>query len=332
MIHRKQKHNDAALEALDTALSINEENAFLHDQRGRLLLKMGQKERAAADFRRELAIEKTPDDYFTSPFALYFLGQPKAAAARTDSIMVKGDEEQAYNAACVYALCGNKQQALTYLERALKNRKYTDFDHIDTDTDLDGLRNDADFKALVKQYRDAWEAHLAAERKLLDPRATEGTKSSAPTIAAPTASTKKTAGTAATATKHGISEIAFTRTGGVTQVPCTINGLPLHFVFDTGASDVTLSSVEALFMFKNGYLKPTDVIGRRAYLTASGDVVEGTSVRLRSVTFGGLTLDNVRASITHSQDAPLLLGQSVLGRLGKVEIDNRANLIRITRK
>ena len=83
MIHRKQKHNDAALEALDTALSINEENAFLHDQRGRLLLKMGQKERAAADFRRELAIEKTPDDYFTSPFALYFLGQPKAAAART---------------------------------------------------------------------------------------------------------------------------------------------------------------------------------------------------------------------------------------------------------
>ena len=332
MIHRKQKHNDAALEALDTALSINEENAFLHDQRGRLLLKMGQKERAAADFRRELAIEKTPDDYFTSPFALYFLGQPKAAAARTDSIMVKGDEEQAYNAACVYALCGNKQQALTYLERALKNRKYTDFDHIDTDTDLDGLRNDADFKALVKQYRDAWETHLAAERKLLDPRATEGTKSSAPTVAAPTASTKKTAGTAATATKHGISEIAFTRTGGVTQVPCTINGLPLHFVFDTGASDVTLSSVEALFMFKNGYLKPTDVIGRRAYLTASGDVVEGTSVRLRSVTFGGLTLDNVRASITHSQDAPLLLGQSVLSRLGKVEIDNHANQIRITRK
>ena len=332
LIDRKQKHNDAALEAMDMALSLNEETAFLHDLRGRLLLKMGQKERAAADFRRELELEKTPDDYFVSPFALYFLGQPKAATARMDSIMAKGDDEQAYNAACIYALCGNKQQALTYLERALKSRKYTDFDHIDTDSDLDGLRNDADFKALVKQYRDAWEAHLAAERKLLDPRATEGTKRSAPIDAAPAPSTKKTAGTAATATKHGVSEIAFTRTGGVTQVPCTINGLPLHFVFDTGASDVSLSSVEALFMFKNGYLKPTDVIGRRAYLTASGDVVEGTSVRLRSVTFGGLTLDNVRASITHSQDAPLLLGQSVLSRLGKVEIDNHANVIRITRK
>ena len=173
----EQKNYAAAVKALDTALSINEENAFLHDQRGRLLLKMGQKERAAEDFHRELALEKTPSDYSTSPFALYFLGHPKAAVARMDSIMAKGDEDNAYNAACLHALCGNKQQALTYLERALKSRKYTDFDNIDTDTDLDGLRNDADFKALVKQYRDAWEAHLAAERKLLDPRATKGVKS-----------------------------------------------------------------------------------------------------------------------------------------------------------
>ena len=326
LIHSEQKNYEAAVEAMDMALSLSEETAFLHDLRGRLLLKMGQKERAAEDFRRELAL------YSTSPFALYFLGQPKAATARMDSIMAKGDDKQAYNAACVYALCGNKQQALTYLERALKSRKYTDFDHIDTDSDLDGLRNDADFKALVKQYRDAWEAHLAAERKLLDPRATEGAKSesTADTSAKPAA--QKTDKKATAAAPHGVSEIAFTHSGGVTQVPCTINGLPLHFVFDTGASEVTLSSVEAQFMFKNGYLKPSDVIGRRAYLTASGDVVEGTSVRLHSVTFGGLTLNNVRASITHSQAAPLLLGQSVLSRLGKVEIDNQANVLRITKK
>ena len=38
--------------------------------------------------------------------------------------------------------------------------------------------------------------------------------------------------------------------------------------------------------------------------------------------FGGLELDNVRASVVRNQKAPLLLGQSVLGRLGKIEIDN----------
>ena len=331
-LNRKRNDFEAALEAMDMALSINEEAAFLHDLRGRLFLKMGKKERADADFRRELELEKTPDDYFVSPYALYFLGRPKAAVARMDSIMALGDEDNAYNAACLHALCGNKPQALIYLERALKNRNYVDYDHLAEDADFDSLRDDEDFKAMVKKYRDAWEAHLAAEIKLLAPGATEGAKADRALDRRAAPAAKQAGKTSATSAKRGVSEIAFTRIGGVTQVPCTINGLPLHFVFDTGASDVSLSSVEAQFMFKNGYLKPTDVIGRRAYLTASGDVVEGTAVRLRTVTFGGLTLDNVRASVTHSQDAPLLLGQSVLSRLGKVEIDNQANVIRITRK
>ena len=34
----------------------------------------------------------------------------------------------------------------------------------------------------------------------------------------------------------------------VCKVKCKINDLPLHFVFDTDASDVTLSIVEATFM------------------------------------------------------------------------------------
>ena len=48
------------------------------------------------------------------------------------------------------------------------------------------------------------------------------------------------------------SEIPFVKEDGVCKVKCKINDLPLHFVFDTGASDVTLSMVEATFMMKNG--------------------------------------------------------------------------------
>ena len=47
-----------------------------------------------------------------------------------------------------------------------------------------------------------------------------------------------------------ISEIPFEKENDVCKVKCKINGLPLHFVFDTGASDVTLSMVEATFMMK----------------------------------------------------------------------------------
>ena len=117
---------------------------------------------------------------------------------------------------------------------------------------------------------------------------------------------------------------------GVTKIKCNINELPLHFVFDTGAADVTMSLVEANFMLKNDYIKPSDIVGSARYMDANGDITEGTVVILRNVNFGGLELDNVRASVIRNQKAPLLLGQSVLGRLGTIEIDNSKSVLRIT--
>ena len=98
-------------------------------------------------------------------------------------------------------------------------------------------------------------------------------------------------------------------------------------MFDTGASDVSLSYVEATFMMKNGYLKSSDVIGKQNYMMANGDINAGTVINLRNVNFGGLDLNNI-----HNQTAPLLLGQSILGRLGNIEIDNTRRVLRITYK
>ena len=95
---------------------------------------------------------------------------------------------------------------------------------------------------------------------------------------------------------------------------------------------VSISQVEANFMFKNGYLKPTDVVGKQHYQTADGNISEGTIVNIEKIVFGGIVLDNVRASVVKNQNAPLLLGQSVLKRLGNIEIDNTAKILRITIK
>ena len=46
------------------------------------------------------------------------------------------------------------------------------------------------------------------------------------------------------------TEDPFTKESGVCKVKFDINGLPLHFVFDTGPSDVTISMVEATFIIK----------------------------------------------------------------------------------
>lgn len=60
------------------------------------------------------------------------------------------------------------------------------------------------------------------------------------------------------------------------------------------------------------------------------NVFEGTIINIRQVDFGELKLENVRAFVVRNQKAPLLLGQSVLSRLGKIEIDNSNHLIKIT--
>lgn len=48
--------------------------------------------------------------------------------------------------------------------------------------------------------------------------------------------------------------IVMEKKGDVYYIPGEINGVPLKFIFDTGASNVYLSLTEALFMLKNGYL------------------------------------------------------------------------------
>ena len=66
--------------------------------------------------------------------------------------------------------------------------------------------------------------------------------------------------------------------------------------------------------------------------TAAINVNVGTIINLRKVDFGGVELTNVKASVVRNQKAPLLLGQSILGRLGKIEIDNSQKILRITQQ
>jgi clan AA aspartic protease (TIGR02281 family) len=110
--------------------------------------------------------------------------------------------------------------------------------------------------------------------------------------------------------------------GGTYEVACTVNGLPLKMIFDTGASDVTISSVEANFMLKNGYLSESDIKGKKNYVVASGEIHEGTILKLKEVKIGDAVLKNIEASVVHNQNAPLLLGQSVLEKFGTITIDN----------
>jgi clan AA aspartic protease (TIGR02281 family) len=180
---------------------------------------------------------------------------------------------------------------------------YKRFAHIDIDYDMDNLRDLPRFQDMIKSYREKAKSTAEVNQNRSNSQMEEI-----------------------------VSEIPFTKEDGICKVKCNINGLPLHFVFDTGASTVSLSMVEATFMMKNDFLSEKDVIGSQHFLDANGNVSVGTVINLRKVDFGGLELTNVRASVVRNQKAPLLLGQSVLGRLGKIEIDNSKHVLRISRQ
>lgn len=117
--------------------------------------------------------------------------------------------------------------------------------------------------------------------------------------------------------------------GGVSVVPCRVNGIELQFIFDTGATNVSISSTEATFMLKNGFLKPEDLIGKSNYMDANGKISEGILINLKDFQIGDIKLNNVIASVSNNEIAPLLLGQSAIKKLGKIELDLKTNTIKI---
>lgn len=108
---------------------------------------------------------------------------------------------------------------------------------------------------------------------------------------------------------------------GIYQVPCYVNGVKMNFIFDTGATNVCISLTEALFLSKNGYLDKEDIIGKSQMIIADGSLIDNTEINLHSIDVAGILLTDVKATVVSSLNAPLLLGQTALKRLGKIEIE-----------
>ncbi len=125
----------------------------------------------------------------------------------------------------------------------------------------------------------------------------------------------------------GPNVVTMTPMGGVYEIPVEINGTKMNFIFDTGASSISISELEALYLIKAGKLNEEDILGTVQFQDATGRISEGTTINLRSVIIGNREIRNVKASVVHNLEAPLLLGQSALAQFGKVTIDYKKNLL-----
>ena len=294
---------EGALEDYTMAITLQPNVAYAYLNRGVLYRLKGENAKAESDFKQVVRLDSIPEEAECSFYAYYYLGQKDKAIEILNTILDKDKKGNCYDAACLYSVMGEKEKALSYLRQSLEDG-YRRFAHIKRDRDLNNIRNTEEFKVLLKEFEEKHLQEIAADADGDDDSAYE----------------------------LKVDEVPFAKEGGVCKVKCSINGLPLHFIFDTGAADVSISSVEATFMIKNDYLSSADIIGKQNYMTADGNIIEGTVVNLRDVTFGSLHLNNIKASVTRNQAAPLLLGQSVLSKLGKIEIDNTKKVLRITHK
>lgn len=125
----------------------------------------------------------------------------------------------------------------------------------------------------------------------------------------------------------GPTEVVMERENGVYKVPVIVNGVPMKFILDTGASLISMSDAEADFMYKRGAITQSDIIGRSRFQDATGAISPGAVVRLKSVQIGDRVLQNVQANIVSGSQAPLLLGQSALSQFGKISVDYRRNVV-----
>ena len=287
-----------ALEDYNLGIDIDPDYPYIFLERGLVLKKMGRFEEARADFETAVAKDTVATDGSSTHYALHELGRDEEALAWMQKIIDEdpSDAGNWYDYACLYGRMNRVDDAMAALEKAFE-LGYRNFGHLEYDYDMDILRDLPLYKELVAKYKAIHEEFLQ--------------KSDIPV-------TENTGGT--------ISEIAFTRhVGGTFKVPCQINGLPLQMIFDTGASDVTISSVEANFMLKNRYLSDKDIKGKRYYQVATGELSAGAVITLREVMIGDVLLKNVEASVVGDQRAPLLFGQSAMERFGTITIDNEQN-------
>lgn len=121
---------------------------------------------------------------------------------------------------------------------------------------------------------------------------------------------------------RGKTIVKMEQVGGVYQIPVDVNGVRMGFIFDTGASSISISNTEAMFLAKQGLLSKEDVVGSQQFMDANGDISEGTIINLKTVKIGNRVLHNIEASVVDNLNAPLLFGQSALGKFGKISIDN----------
>ncbi len=119
------------------------------------------------------------------------------------------------------------------------------------------------------------------------------------------------------------------QSGNTITIPIKINGMLLDMIYDTGASSTFITLAEARYLFDKGSLVQEDLIDYQKYQIANGQIVVGLRINLRNVVIGDkIILHNIEAVVAENQQAPLLLGQSVMKLFREISVDRENKIVK----
>lgn len=119
----------------------------------------------------------------------------------------------------------------------------------------------------------------------------------------------------------GQNRIKLVEKDGVLYFPCKINGIQLDYIFDTGASVVTINDSIYRSMILKDLISSQDSIGKEKFQDASGNFQECITFNIRKIELGNMVLENIKGAVLSNNNSPLLFGQSALKQLGKYNLD-----------
>lgn len=125
-----------------------------------------------------------------------------------------------------------------------------------------------------------------------------------------------------------LNEVKLVSVGGVYEVPVSLNDvLKINVILDSGAADVSIAPEVALTLIRTGTINKTDLLSGKVYRFADGSTAKSERFNLKSIKIGNKEFKNIPCIIAKSIEAPMLLGQSLLMRLGKYTIDYKKGVI-----
>ena len=111
--------------------------------------------------------------------------------------------------------------------------------------------------------------------------------------------------------------------GGHYLIEAVVNGAPVDFLVDTGASDIVLTLEDA----ERLGLQPETLRFTQRFATANGEV-RGAPVVLREIRIGQFSMFEVPASVNEAPLGVSLLGMSFLGQLNGYQVEEGRLVLR----